>query len=273
MRRVIFIIVALFVSGNLFAGAWSMEKNKLYTRLGFNYYYSDKEFLSGGGSEDYKFDGDFQDYNMSLYAEYGITDKLTAITSLYYKDIKKEDDYTKMDNNGIGDIDLGVKYNIFKGEKGVFSLQGVLKIPEAYDKDDTLALGNGQYDFELRALFGTSLWPIIPGYANFEMGYRWRAEAPADELRYLIEIGGDFTKKLYGRVKLDGILGMGNGDKEFDFSGNPTLSSEYDLGKLDITIGYKVYKNIAVEFEYTPEIYGKDTSLGATYTFAISAIW
>ncbi len=270
MKKFLISIFIIFTVSNLFGGAWTMPKGKIYTRIAYNYYYSNEEFTFGGGKKDMDFHGRFRDYNFSLYAEYGITDRLTILTSLYFKQIKKEDRYVKITTNGIGDIDLGLKLNIFKGPKGVFSIQGLVKIPEAYDEDDALPLGNGQYDYEIRGLMGFSLWPKIPGYLNLEFGYRWRTEEPADELRYLLEFGMDFTKKFYGRIKLDGIKGLGNGKEDKDIAGNPTLSYNYDLGKLDITFGYKITKNTSIELEYTPEIYGQNTSAGATYTFAIS---
>ena len=271
MRKILILLFTIFIfPAFLNAGAWTMPEGHAYTRLGLNYYYANKEFLKGGSKKDYKYNGNFKDFNTSLYIEYGLSNRLTAITSLYYKNIKKEDDYIKMTNSGIGDIDIALKYLIFKGKKGVFSIQTLLKIPEAYNKNDNLALGNGQYDFEIRSLAGFSLWPYIPGYMNFELGYRWRANEPADEIRYLIELGSDFGKYIYGRVKLDGILGMDNGEEKTDVNGNPTLSYNYDLGKLDITVGAKITKKMSIEFEYTPEIYGKNTSAGATYTFAVS---
>jgi hypothetical protein len=118
-------------------------------------------------------------------------------------------------------------------------------------------------------LYGRSLWPHIPGYCSFEAGYRWRLDAPSDELRYLIEFGMDFTKDFYGRIKLDGIYSVDNGS-HFDVSGNPTITNNFDLAKLDMTVGYKISKTLALEAEYTPEIYGKNTAAGATYTIALT---
>ena len=153
-----------------------MDKRHIYSRVAYNYYYADKNSEAGGSRKELKWNGKFKDRNISFYAEYGLTERLTALTSLYYKKIKKEDNYIEMETDGIGDIDLGLKYAIFKGNKGVISVQGLLKIPETYDKKNMLPLGNGQYDYEFRLLLGKSLWPAIPGYLNIEIGYRWRAQ-------------------------------------------------------------------------------------------------
>lgn len=261
-------IVAIF-AGSCFAGAWTLQKGILYDRLALNYYYADTEFDDDGNRKDFTADGEFKDINLSNYIEFGLTDEITLINSVYYKNIKKEDDFTKTKTYGIGDIDLGVRYKIAEGSWGIFSTQALLKIPAAYDKDDDLPLGNGQYDMELRLLYGRSLYPYVPGYCNFEIGYRWRFEDPSDEVRYLIEFGMDFTNDVYGRIKLDGIYSMDNGE-HFDTGGNPTTANNFDLGKLDIALGLKISKRFGVELGYTPEIYGQDTASGATYTFALT---
>jgi hypothetical protein len=270
MAEIIFMtgILILFAASTCFAGAWTLQKGKVYDRLAVNYYFADREFDDEGHRNDLADNGTFRDYNINNYIEFGITDKITVINSLYYKKIEKEDDVKETKTYGIGDIDLGVKYKLAEGTWGIFSTQALVKIPEAYDKNDDLPLGNGQYDLELRLLYGRSLYPAIPGYCNVEVGYRWRLDDPSDEIRYLIEIGIDITKTLYGRAKLDGIYSMHNGE-DFDESGNPTATNNFDLAKLDLVLGYKIGKQWGIEVEYTPEIYGQNTAAGATYAIAL----
>ncbi len=267
-------IVCLFMvaltSSNLFAGAWTMEKGKSYHRFAANYYFADKAFDNDGDSRGMSSNGEFRDFNLNYYMEYGIVDKLTATTSIYYKDLRKEDDRFIYDTDGIGDMDLGLRYQLYSGRVGVFSVQGMVKVPELYDEDDALALGNGQYDYELRFLYGRSLWPIIPGYINLESGYRWRAEEPADEFRYLIEVGSDLGKKFYTRAKLDGLVSAGNGTDRVDNYGNPTATFEYDLTKLDLTAGYKLTTKWGLELGYTTALWGESTAKGDTWTLALS---
>ena len=49
-----------------------------------------------------------------------------------------------------------------------------------------------------------------------------------------------------------------------------SVDGNYDLGKLDATLGYKISAHLGCEVSYTPEIYGENTAAGATYTFAIT---
>lgn len=265
------VILTLFCcSTNLFAGAWTMEKGKSYHRFAANYYFADKEFDQNGDSRSMKWNGEFKDFNLNYYMEYGIIDKLSFFGSFYYKDLTKEDNYIKYETDGTADFDLGLRYQLYSGRVGVFSVQGMVKVPELYDEDDALALGNGQYDYELRFLYGRSLWPIIPGYINLESGYRWRAEEPADEFRYLIEVGSDLGKKFYTRAKLDGLVNAGNGTDRVDNYGNPTATFEYDLTKLDLTAGYKLNTKWGLELGYTTALWGESTAKGDTWTLALS---
>jgi len=105
---------------------------------------------------------------------------------------------------------------------------------------------------------------------NLEAGYRWRVEEPSDEFRYLVEIGSDLGKLFYARAKLDAIVSMDNADAGMDKSGNPTNTLEYDLAKLDVTVGYRMTKTLGLELEYTPALWGENTAKGETWTLAIS---
>ncbi len=252
-----------------FAGAWTLSKGKIYDRLSLNYYYADDQFDKNGDRLRFDANGDFSDINGANYIEYGITDRVTLINSLYFKYIEKDDDFAKTTTYGIADIDLAMKVKLLEGKAGILSAQGLVKIPEAYDRHDRVPLGNGQYDVELKLLYGISLWPYLPGYCGVEGGYRWRFSDPADEFRYLVEFGVDLPKDFYGRVKLDGIYSIDNGTHS-DSGGNPTATNNFDLGKLDITLGYKINPSWGVEASYTPEIYGQNTAAGATYTLAVT---
>lgn len=250
------------------AGAWTAKQGAYYDKAAANYYVSKDTFTSSASRIDTPNNGKFTDYNLSNYVEYGLRDDLTLINSLTYKWLENEDNSTLTKGHGIGDIDLGLRYKLLDSEKiGIVSSQLLVKIPGFYHKSDALPLGNGQYDAELRILYGRSLWPLLPGYANLEIGYRWRADDPADEYRYLVELGFDLTQKLYARAKLDGTISADNGTK-LDTSGNPTSTNNYDLGKLDLTIGYQVSPAWGLEGSYTPAVYGQNTAAGATYSLA-----
>lgn len=77
-----------------------------------------------------------------------------------------------METYSLGDIDLGAKFKLYDGSLGVLSAQTMVKIPEAYHKNDPLPVGNGQYDFEARLLYGRSLYPRR-GFSNTLRKKQW----------------------------------------------------------------------------------------------------
>lgn len=250
------------------AGAWTAKSGHFYDRLSLNGYQATHDFDRDGERASSAAGSTFTDVNLTNYFEFGLTDSLTVLNSLVYKRICNDTDLAKTTTTGVGDVDVGLRYKLLENQVGVFALQGLVKIPDAYDKNETLPLGNGQYDVEGKLLYGRSLYPLLPAYAGLEVGYRWRADAPSDELRYLVELGGDFTSKLYGRVKLDGLYSLDNG-KRRDTSGNPTTQNNFDLAKLDVTLGYKLGAGWGLEAAYTPAVYGQNTAAGSTYTLAL----
>lgn len=264
------LLIVLATAQQATAGAWTQPAGQSYNRLAVNYFYAERNFTDNGDRMSFANDGEFYDLNLSYYLEYGLSDELTLISSVYYKQIEYEDNSIETRSYGLGDLDLGLKYQLLKLPGGALSLQGLVKIPELYDENDRLPLGNGQYDSELRLLFGQSLSRLFPGYCNVEIGYRWRNEAPSDEFRYLAEVGTNLGHSFYGRIKLDGLLSIGNGETLMDAAGNPTITTEFDLLKLDVTIGYQLTPKWGIEAAYTPALTGEFTAAGATYTLALT---
>lgn len=264
-----FALLGAFVVPSCFAGAWTAQKGGFYEKASFNFYHADKNFDRDGNRRDLTDHGEFTDYNVSNYLEYGLSDDLTVINSLSYKWAENDNDLSRATAHGIGDIDLGARYRLHQSDAlGVISTQLLVKIPGGYDKNDPLPLGNHQYDTEVRLLYGRSLYPRLPGYANLEIGYRLRAGDPSDELRYLVEVGFDLGRNFFTRAKLDGISSINNGSRS-DGSGNPTTTNNFDLGKLDLALGYQVTPAMGVELGYRPDLYGQNTAAGANYSVAL----
>jgi protein XagA len=263
------LLLVVAAASTSFAGAWTAGKNTFYEKFAFNYYYSHESFDSSGQRGATANGGKFTDYDLSNYLEYGLRDDLTLITSLTYKWLENDNNSADSRGYGLGDVDLGLRYKLLDQEKiGIISTQLLVKIPGPYSTTDPLPLGNGQFDTEFRLLYGRSLYHWFPGYANLEIGYRLRAGDPSDELRYLVEVGADLTTKLFARLKLDGTYSMNKGSST-DSNGNPTATNNFDLGKLDLTVGYKLTPTWGIEVSYRPDIYGQNTAAGANYSLAL----
>ena len=246
------------------AGAWVPKQESGYAKLGFTSYSADERFDS---NEPVDFDGD----SISYYGEYGLGGNLGLYWSFIYQDIEQTVDGTTTSNSGLSDVEVGARYQ-WVSEPFVFSTSFLAKLPYLYDEDDALPLGNGQEDFEIRALFGKGLNRF--GYFGVELGYRLRLEEPSDEYRYLLEYGFNATENLYFRTKLDGIQSVGNAESG-GAGGNLALAPEFDLGKLELTAGWNFgSKNDSdrwgIEITYTDEIFGSDTLQGESIQIGLT---
>ncbi|MDY0292602.1 MAG: hypothetical protein RBR02_09750 [Desulfuromonadaceae bacterium] len=291
----VFFIIVLLLLANVsttWAGAWTMPAGKLYTRMAYSEYAAQRYFYEDGSTKAYaprdgkQRDFDYDEQTWSFYAEYGLFDNITLIGSFDYKETEwtfqsgGRNGFVAADktarSSGLADINFGLRYRFVAMDSGALSLQALYKSAEAYDhKDENLStdirLGDAQDDFEIRLQFGHSLYPYMPGYFNVEAGYRWRSKYMADEFVYLLEAGVDVTKSLYIRTKLDGTANVGNGD---DPLANETKANanEIDLGKLEITAGYKLTSSFALEASYFNELYGASTTKGEAWSVALAAI-
>ncbi len=248
------------------AGPWTLEAGRTYNKPAINFFSGDSSF--GPDQEGFE---NFEDLNFTYYNETGITDNLSFIASIPIKDISRTDRNAAgvavtNSTSGVGDIDVGLRYNLSKGPF-VVAVQGLFKAPYAYDSDDSLPLGNGQEDFEGRFQLGRGFGKA--GYFVAEAGYRFRSGAPSDEFRYLLEYGIDVGKSVYLRSKLDGILSINNDTPQAQANGNPTLPLAFDLAKLELTAGYKFNKTWAIEFTGTPNLYGDNTLTGTNFQLAL----
>ena len=263
------------------AGAWVGEKGSGYLKLGYAQYTANDTFGDSNGFDE------FEGTNISLYGEYGLGHQFALYGSLLYQDIEQSifdsnnrnasTIATTDANTGFSDIEVGLKYQWLSGPV-VLSTSFLVKLPYLYDEDDSLPLGNGQEDYEVRVLAGKSLNQY--GYFGVEAGYRLRTDAPSDEYRYLLEYGFSASESLYFRTKLDGTKSVKNADTTRTQNGtNLALASEFDIAKLELTAGWNFEKAAdtadrwGIEFTYTDDVDGENTLDGQSFQLGLTRVF
>lgn len=250
------------------AGAWTAQKGASYHKLSLNYFTANTEYDASHDEQPFELEGRFTDKNLTYYGEYGIVDRLTLFGSIPYKSIHYENLFEEGDTSGIADVEIGLRVRLAARGAFVFSIQGLAKVPGGYDGDDPLPLGNDQVDGELRLLAGTS---ALGGriYFGGEVAYRYRSREPSDEWRFLAELGGNFTKRFYGRLKLDEVRSVENQDDVRDVFGNPLAQLASELRRGELTLGVSFSKHLSGEASWAPIVYGTSIAKGATYSLAV----
>lgn len=261
--------IALFLllaAGPACAGAWTGGKGKSYSKLSVSRFASDEGYDADGKVIPFDLDGKFFDETLTYYGEFGILENLSIFGSLPLKSILYRNFIEEGRTSGLYDLDLGVRFRVTRAPV-VFSVQGLVKVPGGYDPDERLPLGNGQADAEARFLLGSAL-PSGRMYYGVEAGYRYRAEEPSDEYRYLAEVGGRFTRRLYGRAKVEFVRSAHNADDVRDVFGNPVAALEAERTALEATAGVTLSRTVSFELTYAPLLNGRNTAKGTTWSVA-----
>ena len=243
---------------------------------------------------------EFTSTKISYYGEYGLTDKITVIASGGW-DWQKTNDVERYSDDrgptGIGDIILGVRHKLSDnlGAGILSSVQLDVKIPEGYDYGDPISqqsLGDGQYDATAKIIFGKGFnW----GYTVLSTGYKYRFEntvnpawefKPSDQFLFSISGGYNACSWLSIRGTLDYQKPIGNASVSeglISHSKPPGEDWHQDVVLIKDTLGLEaefLNGGIALAFTVKPgmqvvvgtdrTLYGKDASLGQTYSIALA---
>ncbi len=225
----IFLPAILFATSyaNLCAGGgWPQPKNDLFAKL---YYFSSSapSYYEAGGSEliefkeydsvhrrDRRYAMDFSSAGVGLYAEYGLTDKLTlsldfpfssfglketySIDDVHF-DYETKREFSLVQYNWIG---LGARWQILEIEHFTASLVGEIRIPPGFSSPDT---GRADYPFlsdgSFQAIGGAEIgYSFANGWIEAEARYNRRGDDFKNEALLHIEGGFSNIPKTYLKI-------------------------------------------------------------------------
>ena len=233
----------------VFAGAWSQKKGHFYTKFTLIYAKANKVFGSDVPVS-------FNDYSVYFYGEYGLLDRLTvSISSPSVKRSSNELNFVRGTTKGLlaGDVEAHLKYQ-FLDKPFVTAFSVGTKIPVVYSTDDTPPLGNGEMDFDLKLLLGTSFYPV-PLYMTADIGYRKRGGNFIDEIHYNFEMGYTVAKTFLLRVAANGIIDTGTTLDENILFGFPLDQKQTRVGG---GIIFLLTKNFELDVTYLKSLSGKN---------------
>ncbi len=265
------LVVLLAWPGEVYPGAWTQPEGKGIFISNATYYITDN-FVDTNGNE-----SDISDYTKAEYnpyIEYGMTPDRTFGMSgaLQYLHQEAGAGVTESENFGLSDMEFFVRQRVHQrqfanGSSAVFSLQPLVKIPTGYDSDRTLNLGNGQVDVELRGLAG---YGFTQGgrhhFINLEAAYRYRFEAPSDEVRGAAAFGYRLTDDFMVLSQLDGRLALGDGDSARVIRGN---IQDADVLKLSLSGVYYFTPGTALQVGAFYDAIARNTGQGSGVLLSI----
>lgn len=224
------IVTNLVFSHDVSAGAWTLQKGQLWTKLTGMLQSTDEEYIaiSGAGREPdlsrefqagtrapYRENGYFQSHAVFFDLFYGVTDPfdLGVQVPYYHQTFENRGFRPKTTAAGFSDVRVFAKYNLIQNPLvGTFKFGFKIPTGKYKNMDGIIPVGEGQWDFDWVIQLGYSLWPH-PIYANIDLGYRLRLKnkiiqrEPGNEWLYHAEIGYTPKSPIHFILKLHGIQG------------------------------------------------------------------
>lgn len=227
--------ICLLISGSLLAGPWPQPKGKGYFKF-YEWWTSFDEHYTSNGELDPN--ATLGLYNTSIYAEYGLSDRLTGVINLPLfsrATINTQLSGTRgnviLDGdaiNGLGDTDVSLRYALNKpGSTFPVAATLTLGLPlgeDAGGEQGNLQTGDGEFNQMISLSSGLSLdfGGETSGYASANIGFNNRTQGFSDEFRFGLEAGvGLLDRRLWFIGRMIGSESLMNGETA---ASNPTTS-------------------------------------------------
>lgn len=248
MRTIYIVGLLFFTSGSLIAGGgWPQPKGKGYFKLGQSWVISSDFYGPDGEITQIVTTGYFA---TNLYAEYGLTDRFTAIVYLpfFARNTLNEVQYNQSGKNipgdalnSIGDTDIAIKYGLVVDKPVVVSATLLLGLPigkTAGGGSEILQTGDGEFNQMIRMDVSGGL-PNMPMWLSGYVGFNNRTEGFSDEIRFGGEVGYTFNKKLSTILKVNVVESLFNGDANVAENGIFSNNTEYFSPALEVAYDLK----------------------------------
>lgn len=256
-------------------GQWNKGKGNGYYKLAASSLVADEHFTSAKEKDPNVTRGNFV---VSAYGEYGLTDKVDLIAyipllSRVYQNKQISGNTGNVIQEGesvnsVGDIDIGVRYGLFKNDNLALSATLKLGLPtgkKVGGTDGSLQTGDGEFNQLLQLDLGIPFKISNQNlYAKIYSGFNNRTEGFSDEFHFGGEIGTKIAAKLFIAAKLSNIRSLNNGN--LTGTGQGIFANNVESTNLGGELAYYVTKKFGLMVNYTSILSGKITYAAPNYT-------
>lgn len=268
------------VSSSSFAGGgWPQPKGKGYFKLSQMWILSDQHFTDAGEIDP---NGTRGSYFTTIYGEYGITDRLTGIVNWPFFARSTVNEQVSGTTgqlitpgdaiNGVGDMDISIKYGLTPGKKVAISASLLLGLPLGESSggfDGSLQTGDGEFNQMIQVDAGTSfkVGGVYP-YTNAFVAFNNRTGGFSDEFRYGIEAGMEY-KRFFGVVRVYGVHSFKNGEPNFNAVGTSLFANNAEYLAITPELAYRITDKLGVTGTIGTAAWGKLIMASPTFSVGI----
>jgi hypothetical protein len=265
------LVLGCIYSAAIAGGGWTYVKGKGFVKLSQSAIYSDQLFNPDGDIIDITTIGY---YATSVYGEYGLTDKLTAIayvpfftrntlnkTRFRFSGMEIPGD----ELNSVGDIDLSLQYGFYKSDAWVASVRVLFGLPTGEvsgGETGILQSGDGEFNqmirLDLSRPISENAW--ISVYA----GLNNRTKDFSDEYRLGAEIGTKLWTNFLAIAKVDVVQSFFNGDAD-PSQGGTIFSNNTEFISPSLELAYELESEIGFSLSAAGAFAGKNILAAPNY--------
>jgi protein XagA len=263
------IMLTALLQNNSYAGGFPIRPGRLILSPSVTYFFANKEWDSTGTKKAFPDNGKFNSVTYSLYAEYGMTRRFSAVAYIPYVVNSYTQSGKSYPSSGFTDMEVGLKYYLANiNYIYYFSLQGTAITPLYH----TPLLGYQEEGAELKLAFAGSGTLFDQNYF-FDIG---------DGVRQYFGNGGPFQDRYTGTfgltldhkfenqlsVAVSGFYTVSD-DKQFIVY-NPTVTKDFSFTQVSLTYGHSFSKRVTLLLTGGQFIVGRNTGAGTSISAALA---
>lgn len=277
------IILITIPTSLMAAGPWPQPKNQGYFKLSEWWTIFDQHYTDTGHIDPNVTTGIF---NTTLYAEYGINNRITALTNFtlfsrnYMNNLRSETTNAILIKgealNALGDLDLGLKYGITKpGAKIPVSISLILGLPTGKSSGGTLnnlQTGDGEFNQILQIDAGKSfnIFKKTPAYLSSYIGINNRTKDFSEEIRLGLEFGiGLINKRLWLNTKLNIVESLKNGATAETVNSTSIFANNTEFTSIAVEANLYLNKHIGISGNVAGALRGEIIAAALSYSVGI----
>ena len=261
------------------AGPWPRAKGSAYLKLYEFWLRFDEHYTSTGELDP---NATLGLYNTALYAEYGLTDRLTAVVNLpFYSRSTINNQVSGTRGNvllpgeaigGLGDTDVALRYALTRpGAAWPVAAALTLGLPlgeEAGGEQANLQTGDGEFNQMLTLSAGRSVTDDL--YVSAAVGVNNRTGGFSDEFRYQLEAGyGALDRRLWLIGRLTGSESFQNGETAATFTSTSVFSNNAEYLSLGGEVNVYVTPKFGLSAGVATALAGRVIAAAPAYTAGV----
>jgi hypothetical protein len=251
-----------------YAGAFPVRPGRLLLSPSVTYFFANKQWDSTGVKKSFPGNGKFTSYGFSLYAEYGISRRFSAVALMPYVVNTYTQNGVNYNSSGLTDVELGLKYYLANiNYVYYFAIQGTGIVPLYNSK----GLGYAEDGAEVKLSFaGSGEFFDKNYYFNIDNAVRqYFGSGGPIQYRYNGTFGITLDKLFKNQLSISiGGFYTSSNFKQFNVL-NPYTNKNFSFTQASLSYGHAFSRQFSAFLTGGQFLIGRNTSVGNSVSLSL----